>query len=823
MKKLILFTSSLFLLPSLILAESRQPGEGADSIQVLNLEEIIIRPQPKEQAPLRRLPSASSTFHASELSALGVRDLHDIAPFAPSFSMPAYGSRYTSTIYVRGTGARINSPAITMYVDGVPLVSKSQMNFHTYGLEGIELLRGPQGTLYGMNSEGGLLRLNSYDPFRYQGTDIRSSIGTHLYRNVEAATYQRISDHFALSVAAFYEGTNGFFDNSTTGSRADRSNEEGGRVRLAWKPNERLLFDLTSDAQWVSQNAFPYGALDLTTGRAADPATNIDGSYRRTMVTTGLNIRYTAPRVELFSTTSHQYLDDDMLMDVDYLPANDMHMQQKQRMNAVTEELVLKSRGEGRWQWTTGAFGSYQWLRTDAPVFFDEGFSTRLSQTIHDAAYYGMLNSMAARMGEERARQMIEGAGGVNITMEMKDVPGLFRTPQANAGLFHESNVRLADRLTATLGLRYDYSHVAIDYQTSAAADLQMSVMGVNVHATSSSALSRKEHSDYHQLLPKVGLIFEVDDHHSNIYATVAKGYRSGGFNIQMFSDILRSEVDDPRLRSARSDMDLVVEHSDADYERIRETISYKPEESWNYEVGTHLNLADGLLQADAALFWMQIRNQQLSVMAPGGFGRMMENAGRTNSRGAELSLRGTSRNRRLTWSASYAFTYATFSEYTDSLDNSSSSGSSGSSGSASGSSASGSGGSPAWSADGVSPAVVSYAGNHVPFVPTHTASASLDYRFDFSGALRSLTIGANATLTGKTYWDEANSFSQKAYALLGAHVTADFGLLSLNIWGRNLTNTRYNTFALYNTSTSSHFAQRGAPIQCGFDLRLHF
>ena len=124
---------------------------------------------------------------------------------------------------------------------------------------------------------------------------------------------------------------------------------------------------------------------------------------------------------------------------------------------------------------------------------------------------------------------------------------------------------------------------------------------------------------------------------------------------------------------------------------------------------------------------------------------------------------------------------------------------------------------------DGGSPAVISYAGNHVPFVPTHTASASLDYRFDFSGALRSLTIGANATLTGKTYWDEANSFSQKAYALLGAHVTADFGLLSLNIWGRNLTNTRYNTFALYNTSTSSHFAQRGAPIQCGFDLRLHF
>ncbi|MCR5821188.1 MAG: TonB-dependent receptor [Bacteroidaceae bacterium] len=776
-------------------AETEQTS---DSIQVLDMEEIVVRPQHKEQAPLRRLPLASTSFHSSEMHALGVRDLHDIASFTPSFSMPSYGSRYTSTIYVRGTGARINSPAVTMYLDGIPLVSKSQMNMHTYAMERVELLRGPQGTLYGMNSEGGLLHISSYDPFVHQGTEISASVGTHLYRNAEASTYHRLSDRFALSAAAFYEGCNGFFKNETTGSRADKSNEAGGRVRLAWKPNGNLRFDLTSDAQWVDQNAFPYGTLDLASGRAALPATNIDGHYRRTMVTTGLNIRFMAPRVELLSTTSHQFLDDDMLMDIDYLPNDDLRMKQQQKMNAITEELVLKSKGDVRWQWTTGAFGAYQWLRTDAPVFFDEGFNSRISQTIQDAAYYGMLGSMAARMGEAVAAQKIEDAGGVHIRMEMGDVPGLFRTPQANAGIFHESAIRLFDRLTATLGLRYDYSSVAIDYKTSALADLQMDVIGVKVHATSSSALDRKETAHYHQLLPKIGLTFEVDDRHSNIYATVAKGYRSGGFNIQMFSDILRNEVDDPRLRAARSDVDFVVDHTEADYERIRETISYKPEESWNYEVGTHLNLADGLLQADAAFFWMQIRNQQLSVMAPGGFGRMMENAGRTNSRGAELSLRGSSRNNRLTWAASYALTCATFSQYKDSITSSSAT--------------------PTGKIG-----IISYAGNHVPFIPTHTASASLDYRFDFSGSLRSITLGANATVTGKTYWDEANSFYQKAYALLGAHVSADFGTLSLNLWGRNLTNTHYNTFALYNTSTATPFAQRGAPIQFGIDLRVKF
>ena len=78
--------------------------------------------------------------------------------------MPSYGSRLTSSFYIRGIGSRINNPAIGVYLDGMPLLTKSAFNQHIYQIDRIDILRGPQGTLYGMNTEGGLVRIYSKNP-----------------------------------------------------------------------------------------------------------------------------------------------------------------------------------------------------------------------------------------------------------------------------------------------------------------------------------------------------------------------------------------------------------------------------------------------------------------------------------------------------------------------------------------------------------------------------------------------------------------------------------------------------------------------------------
>ncbi|HEY9542646.1 MAG TPA: TonB-dependent receptor, partial [Prevotella sp.] len=87
------------------------------------------------------------------------------------------------------------------------------------------------------------------------------------------------------------------------------------------------------------------------------------------------------------------------------------------------------------------------------------------------------------------------------------------------------------------------------------------------------------------------------------------------------------------------------------------------------------------------------------------------------------------------------------------------------------------------------------------------------------------ITIGANMNAQGQLFWDEANSYSQDFYAVMGAHVKADLGFLSIDLWGRNLTNSRYNTFAVSSAATGKlhYFGQLGNPFQCGVDVRLHF
>ena len=771
------------------------PSEVAanDTSRIVDLDEVVVVSEPKDLHLLRQQPLSSTLFSATEMKQLNLRDLRDVSAFVPTFVMPHYGSRYTSSMYVRGIGSRVNSPAVGLYLDNVPVVNKSMLNFHVYDVDRIDVLRGPQGTLYGQNTEGGLVRMYTRSPLNYQGTDVNLSFGTALYRKAEVSHYNKVNDHLGFSLGGFYQGQQGFIDNSTTGEHADKFDEGGARARLQWQPTQRFLLDLSADYQYVKQNGFAYGEMSLIGGDTKDPYTNRQGEYQRHMLTTGLGLSYQADWADVKYTASWQYLNDDMLMDIDYRPQDYMHMEQAQLQNALTQELTLKSRTTGPWHWTSGAFYSYQALKTVAPVYFDPAMNDYLSQMIQDYAYYGMLNSMAKRMGQEAAAAMIERAGGCHIRLDMDPIPGYFRTPQHNYGLFHQSDIDLTKRLILTLGLRYDVSQTAIDYFTVGSMHLDESVMGTQIKANVISQLEHEEKASFEQWLPKFGLTYKLDAQGSNIYAQVAKGYRAGGFNIQMFSDILQTELQN-KAQTARGDMEL--QHTPADYRNMRNTIAFKPEESWNYEFGTHLNLFGSKVQLDLAGFYMQIRNQQLSVMAGNyGFGRMMVNAGKSYSCGVEASLNGRLLDDHLSWGLNYGYTRAVFKEYTDSIT--------------------GQNGTEA----------VSYKDKRVPFVPEHTFSARADYRIDFQGTLRSLTLGANVSAQGKTYWDNDNLYSQKLYALLGAHADADFGTVSVSLWGRNLTGTKYNTFATDSPMAGQtlYFAQLGNPLQVGLDLRLHF
>lgn len=794
MKKIVL---SVLTMAVMLPVMAEQNTALADSSRVYDLDEVVVVSQNKEYMKLRLQPMSSTVLTGTELGILGSRDLRDIANFVPSFVMPDYGARFTSSIYVRGIGSRINSPSMGIYIDDIPLMNKSTFNGHIYELDRVDVLRGPQGTLYGINTEGGLVRQYTKNPMNYQGTNIKLGIGTHFYRKAEVAHYAKLSDNLALSVAAFYDGTNGFWKNSLTDERADDMNEAGGRLRLVYQPTDRLSFDWMTDYQFVRQKAYPYGVLDPESGKVqTDPNQDHQSKYKRNMLTTGLAIKYKANGFDFASNTSYQLLKDNLLMDNDYSNVDFITVDQYQLGNALTQEFTFKNNNQSRWHWTSGVFGSYQWLKTTAPNKFGTYFPQMLQMQIQGA----MLKSMMGRgMTQEQAMAAIQARGGINIDMVM-DIPCLFHTPQFNVGVFHESNIDLTEHLTVTLGLRYDFTQSKIDFDTRGISlNPTFSIMGATI------APSRiytdyigSGKANFNQLLPKFGLTYKFNDG-SNVYATVSKGYRAGGFNVQMFGDIIQTDLQSAigMLQGGTPMPEVVMEHHDDDCAPIMDGVKFKPEESWNYEAGTHLNLFNNLIHLDLSAFFMQIRNQQLSVFTSDyGFGRRMVNAGKSYSCGLEAMLRGSALSNHLSWSLGYGYTHAAFKEYTTKASSS------------------------------ATAEEIDYKDKKVPYVPEHTLSALADYRFDFADSfVKSLTVGANMNAQGKIWWDEANTYSQKFYAVLGAHVSVDLGICTLNLWGRNLTDTNYNTFAFSSKATGKEvfMAQRGNPIQIGCDVNIHF
>lgn len=772
----------------------------ADSSRVYDLDEVVVVAQSKEYMRLRQQPLSSTVLTGQEIGSLGVRDLREISDFVPSFVMPNYGARFTSSIYVRGIGSRVNSPSMGIYVDDIPLMNKSAFNSHTWQLDRVDVLRGPQGTLYGINTEGGLVRQYTKNPMHYQGTDVNLGIGTRFYRNIEVAHYNKVSDQLAFAVAAFYDGTNGFWKNALTGERADDMNEAGGRLRLVYQPTQKLSFDWIADYQYVRQKAYPYGVLDPEAGDIlSDPNQDTQSKYKRNMFNTGLAIKYQGCGFDFHSNTSYQFLKDNLLMDNDYSDIDFIVVDQSQLSNALTQEFTFKSNNKSRWHWTTGVFGSYTWLKTTAPNTFGSAFSAMMGQQIGGMIYQQMFNSMAQRMGEQAAAAAIERAGGVNVGMTLS-VPCVFRTPQFNLGIFHESSFDITEHLTATLGLRYDYTHSKIDYDTRGISNMDFNIMGAAAKASVVSIFAHEEKANFNQLLPKFGLTYKFNDG-SNIYATVTKGYRAGGFNVQMFGDIIQNDVQKSlqgvmqEAMQTHQDVNSTVEHSEEVYADLLEGIKFKPEESWNYELGTHFNLFDNLIHADLSVFYMQIRNQQLSVFTEDyGYGRKMVNAGKSYSCGLEMTLRGSALSNHLSWSLGYGYTHAAFKEYKNRAS--------------------------------ARAEEVDYKDKKVPFVPAHTLSAIADYRWDFADLfMKSLTFGVNMNAQGKIWWDEANTYSQKFYAVLGAHLLADLGACKINLWARNLTDTKYNTFAFSSKATGQEVfkAQRGNPFQMGVDVSIHF
>ena len=295
------------LLGMLVFPLTATAGENvADTLRTVNVDDIVIIAQPKENRTLRELPTAVSRLTQLDMRRKQITGIKSLTGVVPNLFIPDYGSRLTTAVYIRGVGSRINTPAVGLYVDNIPYIDKSAFDFNYADIEQIEVLRGPQSMLYGRNTMGGLIKVQTKSPFSYQGTDIRLGAATYGDYNASLTHYHRISSRFAFSAGGFYEHEGGFFKNSANHNRRiDRGDAGGGRLHGIFLPTDNLKMDLNLSYEYSDQGGYPYyysGTADGT-----EPAENLKpylgqiayndpSGYLRGLLNGGLNIEYQAQK-----------------------------------------------------------------------------------------------------------------------------------------------------------------------------------------------------------------------------------------------------------------------------------------------------------------------------------------------------------------------------------------------------------------------------------------------------------------------------------------------------------------------------------------------
>lgn len=792
----------------------------ADTIRLLH--GVMVTAALKSDGQLYSQPVSFDRL-ATQLTNHGVTHLSNLGTMVPNFFMPEYGSRQTSAIYLRGIGSRIGTPSVALYVDNVPYYDKSAFDFGFLDVGVVDVLRGPQSTLYGRNAMGGLVQVQTRNPLQYQGTDVRLGFSTaDNRREFSLSHYNRVSNRLAFSASAYYDGNDGLFRNTVLDARAGGATSLGGRLRAVYQPTTYWTIDAVASYEYTDEDAYPYYYAGVADGAETlssmigQVCSNLPGNYRRNLINASLNAEYRPSDHWVFnSVTAWQQIDDRMFMDQDFSATDLYSLEQRQHINTLSQELLLKSTGFEHWSSITGVNLLAQWQDIQAPVTFRADGVAWLNRMISVNASNNM---------------PVVNAGPMTMSFAMSDCiqqPELvfdddFQTPVLGAALFHQSTFRHlfgVDGLSATVGLRLDYEHLGMDFSAWYDFEHEYSLNGNlqgpggnpirQIPMVPATQFSTNRHfkgklTDHHlEFLPKLSVNYDFT--HGNVYALYSRGFRSGGYNAQNISEVLRSSMQADMMRdvadatipvlqaqpqvpdAAKQQVTAILTRlSDFPAPDFQATCSYRPEYCDNFEVGLHYHMFSQRLVLKASAFYSRVSDLQLSRMSATGLGRTVTNAGSSRNRGFELSL-VTTLIPRLRLTASAGYSHSTFHEYSVVQGGQE----------------------------------VSCNGLHVPYMPEHTSNVDIAYTIPISDLciVRNFTVAATITEVGRIYWDELNLHEQAPYATLGARVVIPFLNGELTLWGKNLIDKRYDTF--WFETMNNGFAQQGRPRQFGITYSL--
>ncbi len=559
-----------------------QTGDGEDSPL---LEEVVVTAQRREQA-LQEVPMSISAFTAEQLEALQADNLDSLQGAVPNLNLvQGRGSNSSVNAFIRGVGQpdalQTFDPAVGVYVDDVYMSRIQGSLFKLYDIERIEVLRGPQGTLYGKNTPGGAIRLITRTP----GDELEAQAGLLVgnYGRVQARGYISgpVTDSLSLGFSVIHDERDGFVTDPLTGEEFNDENNTTARLKANLDVSDDLnivfAVDTSSEdvAMTLGRAEAPLIATDLALGAVVlQPAptgdwnyqtpTNMDPDKGQKVDNSGASMTINwdlSDPVTLRSITAYRDLDADLFIDIDAsnFSLGDVFVGVDQ--NQFSQEFQL-----------LGSSGSVDWVA--GLYYLNEEISSHQDAWADDWLRFATLPIDALRT--------------VDDDLETKSY-----------AVFGQADWQFAEAWTLGVGLRFTKEEKDYFRTTS---------LFTNLLGTFDPQFFFNDSGSWDSWTPTFTLDYALSDD-VRLYGRLAKGFKSGGFN--------------GRANSAA------------------DVSAFDPEEVWTGELGAKTTMADGRLQANYTVFMSKYDDFQARISEGDGlnFRFPVLNAANLDIKGAEVEL----------------------------------------------------------------------------------------------------------------------------------------------------------------------------------------
>jgi len=539
------------------------------------LDEVIITAQKKEELP-QKVPIAITVLSAKEVQDYRLWNIKDIAGISPNLYSANPGDNRNVTS-IRGIATTSYDPAVATYIDGV-----NQFGLDTYfaellDVERIEVLRGPQGTLYGRNAMAGVINIITRQPSNKTSGFAEYSAGNFGQQRFSAGIKAPIvKDKLYFGASALYDAMNGFYINDFNNLRFDRQYSFTGNYFLKWLASQRtqLVLNVKHSA---NRNKGTFPLVNGKDDALANPFhlnQNAIGEMHDNLLDASLSVNYTGHAFNFSSQTAYQsnYRYYDQPLDADFSPIDGVTIinnygKDWNNVKVFTQEFKFTSpaSNQSKLNWTAGAYFYYQ----NSP------------------------NKQATRFGKDGA---LVGAPDSNFS--------LINTTKAKStgvAVYGQAVYAFTPKWDLTLGLRYDYENRKQDVLGEYQHDPDPNPIFPFRSDTSATA-------NFSSVSPKLSIGFHASAN-SNWYASYSRGFRPGGLTP------LSSDPSQPPL-----------------YE-------FKPEYSNNYELGVKNTFLNNRLRVNVAAFYITVNDAQVPTLVLPDAITITKNAGKLESKGAELEL----------------------------------------------------------------------------------------------------------------------------------------------------------------------------------------